>query len=1076
MTEEEALNRLTHFLKNKGNSGPVFRYRHLQQIICEYPHLASKAFVLFNMALHSNKNDYISLRIAYSSLSRIIEKQPDLADEAFDLFKIALQSNKNNYSSIGFAYSSLAKITQKHPAFTQKSLVLLKTAFRSDKNEYSSVGWGYQALAGIIKKRPEIAEKCFDLFKTGFMSRKNDYDSMSTAYKVLAEIIQERPEFSERSFDLFKEALSSAQNNYASIVVVYQTLATMLKKHPEFSDKCLDLFKTALSSDKHDSYASEVAYESLGVIAVNRPELTDRCLELFKKVLLSEKNDYRSMNLSYKILLRIFKRQPESADKLFALFKTALQSDKNKSVSLKTAYETLGEIILSKSKYAPKGLELFQTALKSDQNKNFSLTAAAESLIEVLDITGNRPKLTEEVLHILEVCKDIRNHTLDDTDENEFLYHNDHYHRETYQSGFLYSLNRLLLVITNARPDLAGRTLAIASEYSPSDIFLPTFKSCMRRLPLEETLAKYPNIAQNLRVAHNGRFATDEEFHYALQNFNKPTLANSNIFRMQQRVMNILFSLSAQEAGISKEDALTFRKPDAPEDVKEHLLHCHWWATTASFNGAVLFREYFPSYIKTIQNHNRKNPEDAISVHDAVYWLPSPMDADSAKKLAKFIQRHLIYQNAEHKNVHRPLHELQIIALNWKTIEKRLQDQNKDISRLKYADVLATCKTVQYENQRHEGFAAEAAKHAVPKSAYHDYEDIYLAGLKVPEPFNSTKEFKIGKYKGRFLPRSDVRIGFFGNYTNCCQHFDGIGHSCAVSTVKDPFSQLFVVEDDKGKIIAGSWAWENTEGKYREVCFDNIESLGELKQRPEINQIYEEVGKYLAQKQNCRRVTIGTGCQDADVSGYKPTKAISLPRLYGQDTKNTYSDANKQVLLAQNINAVPLDKTLESPRYIRSVCSSDIKAMSRISKLVFPDGDQTLQVPKNMSGFVIEDYNQGVVGYVLYNKEEKEIYDMAVLPKYRTDKNASSGKLLLEMLKEVKKEGGTWHAELRDKTTLRYMEIMQARGLVKLQKNGIDHEMSDGSKVVSVSFEPVTDKRPNTLNTNRLNKHGNTGR
>ena len=434
------------------------------------------------------------------------------------------------------------------------------------------------------------------------------------------------------------------------------------------------------------------------------------------------------------------------------------------------------------------------------------------------------------------------------------------------------------------------------------------------------------------------------------------------------------------------------------------------------------------------------------------------MEADSAKKLAKFIQRHIIYQNAEHKNVHRPLNELQIIALNWKAVERRLQTQNTDITKLKYADVLATCKTVQYENQRHEGFAAEAAKHAVPKSAYHDYEDIYLAGLKVPEPFDSKKEFKIGKYKGRFLPRSDVRTGFFGNYTNCCQHFGSIGHSCAVSTVKHPFSQLFVVEDDKGKIIAGSWAWENTEGKYREVCFDNIESLGELKQRPEINKIYEEVGKYLAQKQNCRRVTIGTGCQDADVSGYKQTKAIPLPQLYGQDTKNSYSDAGEQVLLAQNKNAVPLDKTLESQRYIRSVCSLDIKAMSRISKSVFPDSDQTLQVPKNMSGFVIEDYNRGVVGYVLYNKEEKEIYDMAVLPEYRTDQNASSYKLLLEMLKEVKKEGGKWHADFRDKTTLRYMEVMQARGIVKLQKNGIDRKMSDGSKVVSVTFEPILDK------------------
>ena len=59
------------------------------------------------------------------------------------------------------------------------------------------------------------------------------------------------------------------------------------------------------------------------------------------------------------------------------------------------------------------------------------------------------------------------------------------------------------------------------------------------------------------------------------------------------------------------------------------------------------------------------------------------------------------------------------------------------------------------------------------------------------------------------------------------------------------------------------------------------------------------------------------------------------------------------------------------------------------------------------------------------------------------------------MIKEVKKEGGQWHAELRDKTTLRYMKVMQQRGVIKMQEHDIDHEMSDGSKVVAVTFEPV---------------------
>lgn len=567
-------------------------------------------------------------------------------------------------------------------------------------------------------------------------------------------------------------------------------------------------------------------------------------------------------------------------------------------------------------------------------------------------------------------------------------------------------------------------------------------------------------IEYSSAAAHKGRFSSDEEFKYALEYFDKKTLAESMIFRAQQRVMNVLVSTSAQEHGITKEDAERFRRPDAPEAVKDYVKNNNDWLVPASFKGAAIFKEYFPAYIKTIQNHNRKNPEDALSIHDAVYWLPEPMDKEANERFAQFIQKNIIYQNAENKNVHRPLNELKIIAQNWKALENRLKNQgeNSDITKLKYNDVLSICMSAKYKNQRSDAFAAEATKHGVPEDKYHNCEDIYLAGLKVPEPFDSKKEFKEGKYTGRFLPSDDVRTGFFGDYTDCCQHFGGVGHSCAVSTIKHPFSQLFVIEDDRGKIIAGSWTWENTEGKYREVCFDNIESLGDLSKRPELNKIYEQVGDYLTKEENCRRVTIGLGYQDADVSGYKRTEAVPLPELYGSG----YSDASSQVLLAENPEATPLDKTKESQRYVRDVCHLDVPAMTYISATIFPVGDQHLEAPDNMVGFVIEDREKGVVGYCLYDKEEKSIYDMAVLPEYRTDKNASSKKLFAEMMRAINKEGGQWSAEMRENTTLKYLKTMAERGLVKFEEHGIDHVMSDGTKVIAVTFEPIKRKEPNT--------------
>jgi hypothetical protein len=209
-------------------------------------------------------------------------------------------------------------------------------------------------------------------------------------------------------------------------------------------------------------------------------------------------------------------------------------------------------------------------------------------------------------------------------------------------------------------------------------------------------------------------------------------------------------------------------------------------------------------------------------------------------------------------------------------------------------------------------------------------------------------------------------------------------------------------------------------------------------------------GRYLTEEANCRKVTIGMGYQDAETSKYTVVDNIPLPTQYNDE----YSDAKgTQVLLAQNPKAQPLDKSQESVRFVREACFLDWDAMNSVSEQCFPDGDQRLQSPERLTGLALVDKDKGVVGYCLYDKDERYISDMAVLPEYRTDKNASSRKLFAQTIKKVKEIGGEWSAELRDKTTYRYMEIMQQRGLVSFETHGVDHEMSDGSKVYSVTFK-----------------------
>ncbi|MCQ2740936.1 MAG: hypothetical protein MJ210_02320 [Alphaproteobacteria bacterium] len=227
-------------------------------------------------------------------------------------------------------------------------------------------------------------------------------------------------------------------------------------------------------------------------------------------------------------------------------------------------------------------------------------------------------------------------------------------------------------------------------------------------------------------------------------------------------------------------------------------------------------------------------------------------------------------------------------------------------------------------------------------------------------------------------------------------------------------------------------------GKYRDVCFDNIE-VKEVKgngdNRPAIIEIYKQVGEYLTKEENCHKVTIGSGCSDVDLSKYEETKAIPLPKLYGKDGTNSHSDARSQVLLAENPKAQPLDKNKESQRYIRDVCFLDKEAMDRVSEAVCPDSDKQLQEPDNMAGFVIEDREKGVVGYCLYDPDERSIY-LAVMPEYQNDENASSRKLFAEMMRVVNRDDGEWSAEMRKGTLLGYLKAMAERGVVAYEEHG----------------------------------------
>ena len=943
----------------------------------------------------------------------------------------------------------------------------------------------------------------FETFKFGLQSEKNDADSSKIAYEALGDIVKAQPQLAEQVLEMVKFGLQSEKNNADSLKIAYKTLGDIVEAQPQLAEQMFETFKFGLQSEKNDADSSKIAYEALGDIVKAQPQLAEQVLEMVKFGLQSKKNGRYSLSVAYETLGEIAKAQPQLAKQVFEIVKFGLQSEENDKYSLISAYYALGNIAKA------------------------------------------QPQLAEQVLETIKLG-------LQQSEKND-----------------KYSERRALLSI----------------------------KSCMKNLPLEETIAKNPEMEQNLRVAHKGRFASDDEFKYALEHFDKAKLAapESKIFHYQQADFSMLLEREAALNGISGTEICRYRHADASERVKDFYQEQKGWIVTASFKTSQLFAR--KAQTKTnpnaiaLSSYLEKAQKCGISPHDAVDLLPEPVNPDVNTRMVGFLHRNLerVLQNRDN------LDDLKMIINHWDSVEKKLQSteegaklcrvnkQGQLTDNLDYAKVLSFCRSIKYNNQRNADFAAEAAnkKNHLSASEYHKAEDIYLAGLKVPEPFDSKKEFKCGDYTARFLPREDPRVVFFGNYTDCCQHYGGIGHTCAISTVMHPFSQLFAVENKQGEIIAGSWVWENTEGKYRDVCFDNIEIKGdysketledmkeslnnsvadmidcldkvdapelinlwkeyfqilrdcniqaqqsaetslkleqlkkvgqvidnklqakEIKSLPMFEQIaetwtshkeiqqhytsrkkvsdaikslYEQVGEYLTEpEQNCYRVTIGKGRQDLDISDYKETKALPLPKSYGLD----YTDAHSQVLLCENPNAEPLDKTQESQRYIRDVCHLDIPDMEKVCAAVFTGADKHLTKPEreeDLAGFVIEDREKGVVGYCLYqqlNDDEYYIPDTAVLPEYRTDKNASSKKLFAEMMRCVREKGGTWYAEMREETSLRYLKAMAARGLTKYdilndneaeslglnptRQMEYDPKIKAASKVYPVRFEAVRD-------------------
>lgn len=487
--------------------------------------------------------------------------------------------------------------------------------------------------------------------------------------------------------------------------------------------------------------------------------------------------------------------------------------------------------------------------------------------------------------------------------------------------------------------------------------------------------------------------------------------------------------------------------------------HAHYNHLLPGLVGMVaIFGKNWAAYLDKCLSHQEKttpgwfktNPKEGFNrhsdfFHDALYWILPQGTTNSLKGLDSFLMKWYREESAE----------LSVVVSAWSS----LTEETKKLKSFKA--VVAEARSLGFVGASSKEFAEEAGKWGMNKDSYKKYESIYIKSQQVEPPFSTEVSFKKGDYVGRFLPRKDVRVGFFGFYTNCCQHWTGIGAKCAISSVQDPFSQLFVVEKE-GEILAGSWVWEthnqpvpveeNQPNKYFSgVCFDNVESKGLSQGQHVVTlEIYQEAANFLISTGKYSRVTVGTGLSDLELSALPSTFPLSLPSHY-----SGYTDASHQKLLAKNLEPSRLYERgqLASRVWVKGALEEDLEMANQVAQQCYQDSwAQSVTLPSNPEhayGLVLQTFDEGIVGYCTMDTEKKYVCDLAVLPKHRKHSNL----LLREALNFMKSEGGTWTAEAKADTSLRLLKAYARRGMLKLEDQGVAHYV-DGVAChnVAISF------------------------
>jgi len=200
--------------------------------------------------------------------------------------------------------------------------------------------------------------------------------------------------------------------------------------------------------------------------------------------------------------------------------------------------------------------------------------------------------------------------------------------------------------------------------------------------------------------------------------------------------------------------------------------------------------------------------------------------------------------------------------------------------------------SLRYKNVTSIDLAVECGKWAISQDRFENFQSMWV-DRDFQVEYIPKVTLSNGDWKFYTLDRMDPRGPFLGHYTNCCQHPEGAGASCALYGTTEPTSG-FVVLEYRGEVKFQSWIWRDGSA----LVFDNVEGGCKAELYEEAKTIYLEGIKSFIGKFNIDRCYVGTSRSDIS---YRELRVKDNPCSL-RTSKYIYSDARSVWVAHEPLN------------------------------------------------------------------------------------------------------------------------------------------------------------------------------